>query len=133
MKKILFTLALCCFISQQVGAKYRPIPKEECPKDVICKANEILGDDGKCYSCDAPEKISIQCIGYNKVQQICPDRLFGYPMIWSFLNCGDDKEVYQEDGNTLKSCVFKCPVGYDRVSINACENKKTGEFFAIDI
>ncbi len=133
MKKILFTLALCCFISQQAESKWRPIPKDECPKGVICKANEILGDDGKCYSCDAPEKISIQCIGYDKVQQICPDRLFGYPMIWSFLNCGDDKEVYQEDGNEKKFCVSKCPAGYDHVDPFKCVNKETGMFIIEEI
>ena len=102
MKKLV--IFLVCLFLYKIG--YTSLLPPECPKEeVICGKNEFPGDDGKCYSCDIDKGISTDCIGWQKMKRLCPNRI-GYGI--SYLNCPDNMEELH--GN----CVDKCKDGYTR-------------------
>ena len=86
-----------------------------------CSDNEFMGDNGKCYSCDTPEEVKYECIGYEQFRKKCPTR----PII----GCGFSVKECPEEF-TLKDyrCVRKCPKDSNGDNIeDGCFDKTTGE------
>ena len=138
MKKILF-FVLILFISTNVFAEcairtmfdpssgeYIPIP---CPT-TSCPSETFMGDDGKCYTCDAKEDVFVKCIGKEKAFEICPHRNFidGCSTVSKFCpksECpkgsfmGDDGKCY--DCNEEEEISINC-IGKERV-LKLCPNR----------
>ena len=93
MKKLLF-LVLALFISTNVFARCGRFDKTKCPT-AICPSGTFMGDDGQCYACDTEKKlISVDCIGYEKAFELCPNRFFHLACkTYSVLKCFDEALV----------------------------------------
>lgn len=76
MKRILFLIFLNLIISDAFADSppededWEPAP---CPT-TVCPSGTFMGDDGECYSCDTDREIYMECIGHQRVFQICPNR-----------------------------------------------------------
>ena len=126
MKILLLGIVIGSLSVCKVLARPVLIDEKDCPKNVVCNSDQIMGDDGVCYSCDSGERIHIQCIGWKKVKEICPNRLFSHPTVWSYLTCPKNfVEVPEYKGY----CLHKCKEGFEGSTEFGCKNTKTGEFY----
>ena len=122
MKKLaLFIITISCFLcitETKAGCLF----KGECPaKKVQCPQGEFMGDNGKCYSCDIDEDIGVWCLGFEELEKICPNRVFG-ECGHSYLACPANYELVE------KNCQRKCPAGY----VKSNEPQKLGYRFATE-
>ena len=129
MKKlVLFCILVCCFISNEAYSHYLRKDKSKCPKEITCQENEILGDDGICYSCESDKTIEIQCVGWEAAKKTCPNRLLGYPALWSYLKCPGELQEFKDHKGV---CLTKCKEGFEGIEEFDCHNKETGEHYYV--
>ena len=129
MKKwFLLGIIICCFMSVEAYSRYLRKNESECPKNIVCQQNEILGDDGVCYPCDSDKIIEIQCTGWETVKKICPNRLLSLPALWSYLKCPQNLQEF-EDHKGL--CLTPCKEGFEGIEEFICKNKDTGESYHV--
>jgi len=57
---------------------------------VLCPQGTLMGDDGRCYSCQDPSDIPAKLIDWRLADEMCPNRRFDSCMNTSYLPTSED-------------------------------------------